>query len=276
MLSIQGSHRASETSWLRAARKSNHGCTQRVPGRSLRGWAPREADEVAIDDLGKVHSRPRARVVPDVEPRVHLEEIEATVVRVPLEVELRHTTEVETAQDLAPRLDHVVLERDLERRAVAIPGRVGADLAAGELAGGLAFGVDVRVIALDQGLRPRNELLHQKLESRVVQPWPERLQLRRAFDFDRLPAREWLPGVVLTSQRLDDEWKPEVGDRCASAGDKSAPPAEREARAAPRARRSATCPRGLRRAPASGNTNLKACARVSRAREIARSLKSPS
>ena len=93
---------------------------------------------------------------------------------VALEIELGDATDAKSLNDVAAEAADIGRFGDFERGGVAEAHRIGADLAAGELAGDTSFLVDIAVIALDSGLGAMDEFLHQKLEAELAQLRPER------------------------------------------------------------------------------------------------------
>src|SRR5919106_2350069 len=124
--------------------------------------------------------------MPEIESRIDLEKMQAAGI-VTFEVDLRDAPDAQCAQSAAPQGSHVGYVDDLDRRAVAVARRKRPDLAPGELAGGVAARVDVRVVALDDALGSRHELLDQELGTDAHEPRPDRAPLVLSTHVHRLP-----------------------------------------------------------------------------------------
>src|SRR4029450_5579257 len=174
------------------------------------GRRARKPDEVAVDELGDVHSRGGARVVPEVEAGGDLQQVEALVLRVALEVELGDTAQLDALDDVPSELGDVRRVGQDERRAVAVMLGKGADLLAGELSGDGALLVDVDVVALDQALRPGDELLHDYLDTGLLEPGKEGVELLARVALDDLRPRDRLPVRMVARHGLDDDREVQV------------------------------------------------------------------
>src|SRR6202012_5306393 len=85
--------------------------------------------------------------------------------------------------------------------------RVGADLAAGKLAGDASLPIDTAMIALDPGLRSMHEFLRHKLEVERGGPRPEGAQRFGTFGIQRLVETKGVVQAIAPGQRLDDQRK---------------------------------------------------------------------
>src|SRR5206468_10268969 len=108
--------------------------------------------QVAVHERRDVDARERARMVPEREARVDLEQIQAPV-RTALEIELGDAADTEPPHDVTTQGRDVGRIRDDQRGAVTILQRVRADLASREVGDPVAGRIYVHVIALDERLR---------------------------------------------------------------------------------------------------------------------------
>jgi hypothetical protein len=132
---------------------------------------------------------------------------------VALEIELGDAAQREPLDDVAPLAADIGGIGDLERGGVAEAQGIGADLAAGKLAGDAPLLIDITVIALDPAFGPMDEFLGQKLEAKRAQLRPERAQRLEIFGAKRLARSESVVPAIEPGQRLEDEWKskPKMG-----------------------------------------------------------------
>ena len=93
-------------------------------------------------------------MVPKIETRIDLQQPQFAL-RIAFEVELGDAGQRQLLDDGATALADIAGVGDLKRRGMAVGDRLGADLAAGELAGDAASLIDVAVIAFDPGIRRR-------------------------------------------------------------------------------------------------------------------------
>jgi hypothetical protein len=143
-------------------------------------------------------------MVPQIETRIDFQEPEIAL-RIALEVELRDAGQLYPFHDVAAEAPHVGGIGDFQRGGVAVVQWIGADFAAGELAGNAAVRIDVAMIVLDSGLRARDEFLRQERKSCRAQLRPQRAQRLDVLSAQRLAQSERIVPAIEPGQRLDDE-----------------------------------------------------------------------
>lgn len=104
--------------------------------------------EVGVDQGGEIDSGHGARVMPQVEPRVDLQQVQPAAA-VALEIQLGDASQAEPGDHVATQRRDVAQRDDLDRGALPVVARERPDLAAGELAGDRPRRVDIDVVALD-------------------------------------------------------------------------------------------------------------------------------
>src|SRR6266540_5948179 len=177
------------------------------PSHSRRAW---RSGEVGEHKRREVHAGTGARMVPEVEARVHLQKMERPV-RCTLEVELRHPPQAEQSHNLTAAPGDVLDVGDPQRGRVAAVARTGPQLVAGELPLGLAAVAEVDVVALDPALGAADVLLrHEGPDRRQLGPQGSE-HVRRVDAQCLAGGLDRLPEPVAAVMRLDDERKAEVG-----------------------------------------------------------------
>ncbi len=91
---------------------------------------------------------------------------------VALEVELGDAGQTDALDDGAAPIPDIRGVGDLKRGGMAVAHRISAKLAAGELAGDAAAGIDIAVVAFDLRFGAGNQFLRQKLDIDREQVWP--------------------------------------------------------------------------------------------------------
>ncbi len=120
----------------------------RNAGFRRRGRRPFQSGKIGIDQRRNVDPGDGARMMPKIEPRIDFEEPQFAL-RIAFEVELGDAGQRQLLDDGAAALADVAGVGDFQRRGMAVGDRLGADFAAGELAGDAAVLIDVAVIAFD-------------------------------------------------------------------------------------------------------------------------------
>src|SRR5205085_5224186 len=124
--------------------------------------------QIVISDGREVDAVLGTEVMPEVVAGVDLQEIEAPIGRVALEVELERALEPQLRHDLAPERRQLIIVRKLEVGAVAGECRVSADFPADERGEQLGFLVGETVKGPERAIVARHVLLEGELADKTL------------------------------------------------------------------------------------------------------------